>query len=57
MSGQKKLEKACRNSRVVAVASRTRTDYVTDEFGQIQHDKSGTPMTKKTQLYNIIKLR
>jgi len=57
MSG-KKLEKACRNNRVVAVPSKKRTDYVLDENGQQMYDnKTGEPLTKQTQLYKIVKLR
>lgn len=57
MSG-KKLEKVCRNNRVVAVPSKKRTDYVLDENGQQMYDKkTGEPLTKQTQLYNIVKMR
>ena len=58
MSGQKRLEKACRNNRVVAVPSKKRTDYVLDENGQQMYDKkTGEPLTKQTQLYNIVTMR
>jgi hypothetical protein len=58
MSGQKQLEKACRNNRVVAVPSKKRIDYVLDENGQIKRDpKTNEPLTKETQLYNIYKMR
>jgi len=59
MSGQKRLEKACRNNRVVAVPSKKkRTDYLLDENGQQMYDKkTGEPLTKQTQLYNIVKMR
>jgi hypothetical protein len=56
MSG-KKLQNAIKNCRVVALASKKRKDYVTDEFGQIQYDKNGEPLIKDTQLYNIYKMR
>ena len=58
MSGQKQLEKACRNNRVAAVPSKKRKDYVLDENGQIKRDpKTNEPLTKETQLYNIYKMR
>ena len=58
MSGQKRLEKACRNNRVVAVPSKKRTNYVLDANGQQMYDKkTGEPLTKQTQLYNIVKMR
>ena len=58
MSGQKKLEKACRHLRVVATPSKKRTDYALDENGQQMYDKkTGEPLTKQTQLYRITKLR
>ena len=58
MSGQKRLENVCRNNRVVAVPSKKRTDYVLDENGQQMYDKkTGEPLTKQTQLYNIVKMR
>ena len=57
-SGQKRLEKACRNNRVVAVPSKKRTDYLLDENGQQMYDKkTSEPLTKQTQLYNIVKMR
>ena len=58
MSGQKQLEKACRNNRVVAVPSKKRKDYALDENGQIKRDpKTNEPLMKETQLYNIYKMR
>lgn len=58
MSGQKRLEKVCHNNRVVAVPSNKRTDYALDENGQQMYDKkTGEPLTKQTQLYNIVKMR
>jgi hypothetical protein len=58
MSGQKRLEKACRNNRVVAIPTKKRTDYVLDESGHLTYDKkTGEPLTKQTQLYNIVKMR
>lgn len=58
MSGQKRLEKVCHNNRVVAVPSNKRTDYALDENGQQMYDKkTDEPLTKQTQLYNIVKMR
>ena len=58
MSGQKRLEKVCHNNRVVAVPSNKRTDYALDEYGQQMYDKkTGEPLTKQVQLYNIVKMR
>ena len=58
MSGQKRLEKVCHNNRMVAVPSNKRTDYALDENGQQMYDKkTGEPLTKQTQLYNIVKMR
>ncbi len=58
MSGQKQLEKACNNNRCVAIPSKKRKDYVLDENGQIKRDpKTGEPLMKETQLYNIYKMR
>ena len=58
MSGQKRLKKACYNKRVVAVPSKKRIDYALDENGQQMYDKkTGEPLTKQTQLYNIVKMR
>ena len=58
MSGQKRLENVCHNNRVVAVPSKKRTDYVLDENGQQMYDKkTDEPLTKQTQLYNIVKMR
>ena len=57
MSGQKQLERVCRNHRCVAMPSKKRKDYVLDENGQIKRDtKTGEPLMKETQLYNIYKL-
>lgn len=53
MSGQKKLERATRNIRVVAVPSRKRTSVVTDNNGNIVKDKNGNPQMESVQLYRI----
>ena len=58
MSGQKRLNKAIKNNRVVAIPSKKRKDYATDENGQIMVDpKTKEPIVKETQLYKIKKLR
>ena len=58
MSGQKRLNKAIKNNRVVAIPSKKRKDYVTDENGQIMRDpKTNEPLMKETQLYKIKKMR
>jgi hypothetical protein len=58
MSGQKRLAKAVRNNRVVAMPSKKRKDYVLDENGQQVYDpKTHEPLVKETQLYKIKKLR
>lgn len=58
MSGQKRLAKAVKNNRVVAMPSKKRKDYVLDENGQQVYDpKTKEPLVKETQLYKIKKLR
>lgn len=57
MSGQKKLEKALRNNRVVAIIGRKKEVVKTDENGQPLKDKNGEVVVEKTQLYNIHKMR
>jgi len=57
MSGQKRLEKAIRNIRVVAMPSRKKEVVKTDENGQPLKDKNGEVVVENTQLYNIHKMR
>jgi hypothetical protein len=57
MSGQKRLEKAIRNNRVVAIPGRKKTVVKTDENGQPLKDKNGELVVENTQLYNIHKMR
>ena len=57
MSGQKRLEKAIRNNRVVAIPSRKKEVVKTDENGQPLKDKNGEDVVENTQLYNIYKMR
>lgn len=57
MSGQKRLAKAVKNNRVVAMPSKKRKDYMLDENGQQVYDpKTKEPLVKETQLYKIKKL-
>jgi hypothetical protein len=58
MSGQKRLNKAVKNNRVVAMPSKKRKDYAYDENGQVVRDpKTNEPIVKEVQLYKIKKLR
>lgn len=57
-SGQKRLNKAIKNNRVVAIPSKKRKDYMLDENGQIMRDpKTEEPLVKETQLYKIKKMK
>lgn len=53
MSGQKKLNRATRNIRVVAMPSRKAERAVTDERGNVVLDKSGHEVKEVVQLYRI----
>lgn len=56
-SAQKRLNKAIKNNRVVAIPSKKRKDYMVDENGQQMYDpKTHEPMVKETQLYKIKKM-
>jgi hypothetical protein len=56
-SAQKRLNKAIKNNRVVAIPSKKRKDYMVDENGQQMYDpKTNEPMVKETQLYKIKKM-
>jgi len=57
MSGQKRLERAVRSNRVVAIPSSKKEVVKTDENGQPLKDKNGEVVVEKTQLYNIYKMR
>lgn len=58
MSGQKRLNKAVKNNRVVAMPSKKRKDYAYDENGQVVRDpKTNEPIVKEVQLYKIKKMR
>ena len=57
MSGQKRLERATRNNRVVAMVGRKKEVVVKDGNGEPIKDKNGEVVVEKVQLYNIHKLR
>ena len=60
MSGQKKLNRTIReaNNRVVAIPSKKRKDYATDENGNILRDpKTNELIVKEVQLYKIKKMK
>jgi len=56
MSAQKRLDKFCRNNRVVAMPSRKKEVIVKDKNGEPLKDKNGEVVIEKTQLYNIYKM-
>ena len=56
MSGQKKLEKACRDKRVIAVPSRKKEVIATDNSGNPIRDKNGKVVTEQAQLYRLHRL-
>ena len=56
MSAQKRLEKHCKNIRVIAMPSRKKEIEMTDKNGVPQKDKNGEIVTESIQLYNIYKL-
>ena len=54
MSGQKRLNKAVKNNRVVAMPSKKRKEYAYDENGQLVRDpKTNEPIVKEVQLYRL----
>ena len=57
MSGKKKLERAIRNNRVVAMPSRKKEIVVKDFNVNEVKDKNGEVVVEKIQLYNILKLK
>ena len=56
MSGQKRLNKAIRNNRVVAMPSRKIERPILDREGNKILDKDGVAQTETVQLYKIKKL-
>lgn len=57
MSGKKKLERAVRNNRVVALPSKKIEREAVDANGQTIVDKNGDVVTETIQLYKIKKMR
>jgi hypothetical protein len=57
MSGKKKLERAVRNNRVVALPSKKIEREAIDANGQAIVDKNGDVVTETIQLYKIKKMR
>lgn len=57
MSGQKKLNRATKNIRVVAMPSKKKEVPVLDGNGQNVLDKDGKPMVETIQLYKIKKMK
>lgn len=57
MSGQKKLNRATKNIRVVAMPSKKKEVSVLDGNGQNVLDKDGKPMVETIQLYKIKKMK
>ena len=51
MSGQKKLNRAIRNNRVVAMPSKKKEVPILDRDGQNVLDKDGKPQVETIQLY------
>lgn len=56
MSGQKRLNKAIRNNRVVALPSKKIERPILDREGNQILDKDGVVQTETVQLYKIKKL-
>lgn len=56
MSGQKKLEKACKDKRVIAVPLRKKEAVATDNSGNPIKDKNGKVVTEQVQLYRFYRL-
>jgi hypothetical protein len=56
MSGQKKLLKAVKNNRVVALPSKKVERPILDREGNQVLDKDGVAQTETVQLYKIKKL-
>ena len=57
MSGQKRLNRAIRNNRVVAMPSKKKEVPILDRDGQNVLDKDGKPQVETIQLYKIKKLK
>ena len=57
MSGQKRLNRAIRNNRVVALPSKKIEREAIDANGQTIVDKNGDVVTETIQLYKIKKMK
>jgi hypothetical protein len=57
MSGQKRLNRAIRNNRVVALPSKKVERVVTDDNGNTILDKNGEAVYEQVQLYKIKKMK
>lgn len=57
MSGQKKLNRATRNIRVVAFPSKKVERAALDANGNVVRDKNGSAVVESVQLYRIKKMR
>ena len=57
MSGQKRLAKAIKNNRVVAIPSKKIKRLATDVNGNAILDKDGKAVEEEIQLHNIYKMR
>ena len=57
MSGQKKLNKATRNIRVVAMPSKKKERPILDREGNKVLDKDGNVQTETIQLYKVKPMR
>lgn len=57
MSGQKRLNKAIRNNRVVAMPSKKVERPILDREGNQILDKDGVVQTETIQLYKIKKMK
>lgn len=57
MSGQKRLLKAVKNNRMVAIPSRKIKRVATDSNGNSIFDKDGKAVEEEVQLYRIRKMK
>lgn len=57
MSGQKRLLKAIKNNRVVAIPSKKIKRVATDNNGNTILDKDGKAVEEEVQLYRIRKMK
>jgi len=57
MSGKKKLLRATRNNRVVAIPSKKIKRVAKDVNGNVVRDKDGKAVVEEVQLYRIHKMK